>query len=187
MVQIFLEEELVDIAFDANQYDEWKEKVDSLNLSGQRKLTETKSLVPFPPLSKTQLTCIEAVCPNYENVENFSFSVIPLEVIQELHLCQKEDYFTEYTVRYSKDNGDPFLLGKRLLDKPDKYGYFLIARWGAEKKLNWDELYAAAKKRLLQDWKARLESKISLCKGQLERLDADVVKRLNGDWVYCEA
>lgn len=61
--------------------------------------------------------------------------------------------------------------------------YYLIGRW-ADVKQSFKELHAIAKKRMIEDKGAKLKKKLVEAQRKLDDIELDVVRYLNGEWVY---
>lgn len=160
--QIFIEPELETLHENS---EEWEQLCAGLGLQKQLKKAGKVEKVgnPYMKLDPRTERIYEMLCPRKEVYTSYEASTLPLEVLQEIHRCKKNEWFPVIEVWYDDKSPDPFLIGY-----DSKKGYankFLIARWGDELLLfeqlvdkaidRYKEAYKRALNRLIQDCESR--------------------------------
>lgn len=130
LTEIFYERELLE----EYQNDELKEKrkelVDNLELVGQKSfIAGNKAVIPYYKLDGKMYRIIRILCPDSQYYDKYSYSPIPIRVLEELNRCKENNWFEEIKIYYNRGTKDPFVLGK--VEKYSDSNY-LIARWGDE-------------------------------------------------------
>lgn len=162
--------------------EEWKAKVEELELEGQKSLMEgeAKSPIPFMLIEKDMEAIFSTVCPRTQNIEDYSSQPIPMEALSTVGLAVKENYFERIEVWSNEKDPDPLIVGVAKID--GNMTKFLMARWGREKKTLED-----LKKRAMELWipKAinKLKSEIKENEGKLDRIQELAEMHFNGEYV----
>lgn len=147
MTEIFIEPELEQLQ-DSDSAAEWQLICEELKLPGQLSLTEKSGGNYAPPYMvvdpKTE-RIIRVLCPEKIEVQKYSQSTIPLDILREVHKCVENKWYHKIEVFYDNKSPDPFVIGF-LTDRWDSPCH-LIARWGAE-LLPFEELEIKAINRL---------------------------------------
>jgi hypothetical protein len=133
MTEVFLQPELEELVIDGDKKAEWEEKIKSLGLEGQIKLTgnsPTNSASPYTFMNKQMKLVYETICPSKVAVESYGKSAIPIDVLSHVALCKQEKYFNKLEVWYDDKHPDPILVG--YLSKSYDSDIHIIARWGDE-------------------------------------------------------
>ena len=187
-VETFLQEDVKSLIYEPNDLQRWHNLVKELKLEGQQHVAQpNKSPIPFLRLNSQFVKVFETLCPAIETVENFSFSPIPLEILELISLSVRENYFGQINIWYDDTNPDPVAIGrtgqweemviKTLLEKnfstrqevldaggqhPHFYttGYYLIGRWGDVNR-SFSELKEMAKARFIKSETMKWESNLS--------------------------
>jgi len=131
--EIYLQPELEELVVDSEKRDEWMEKVTSLGLEGQLKLTknsEKGSASPYTFMNEQMKLVFGTLCPSKAEVAKYDKSAIPVDVLSHVALCKQEGYFHKLEIWFDNKSPDPVLVGY----VTDKYNspLHLIARWGDE-------------------------------------------------------
>lgn len=131
--EIYLQPELEELVVDSEKRDEWVEKITSLGLEGQLKLTknsEKGSVSPYTFMNEQMKLVFSTLCPTKAETAKYDKSAIPLDVLSHIALCKQEKYFSKLEIWYDNKSPDPVLVGHL----SDKYNtaIHLIARWGDE-------------------------------------------------------
>ncbi len=187
-VETFLQEDVKSLIYEPNDLTRWHNLVKELKLKGQQHVAQpNKSPIPFLRLNSQFVKVFETLCPAVETVESFSFSPIPLEILELISLSARENYFGQINIWYDDTNPDPVAIGrtgqwaemviKTLKEKdfntrqevldaggqhPHFYttGYYLIGRWGDVNR-SFAELKEMAKARFIKSETMRWESNLS--------------------------
>lgn len=182
MVETYLSEELTELIHDSERNDEWKQKIESLGLEGQKNLLSApdKSPVPFPIMNQSMQRVYETLCPNSVEIKEYSETTIPLRVLAMVALCQQENYFHKMMVWHDNKKPDPIIIG-HLSDDWNSPKY-LIARWGDELR-SFPELKQLAVERKMEESATKIKKEINDRKGVLDSIQESVNEWMNGDWV----
>ena len=187
-VETFLQEDVKSLIYEPSDLQRWHNLVKELKLKGQHDVAQpNKSPIPFLRLNSQFVKVFEILCPAVESVEDFSFSPIPLEILELISLSVREKYFGQINIWYDDTNPDPVAIGrtgqweemviKTLLEKnfntrqevldaggqhPHFYttGYYLIGRWGDVNR-SFAELKEMAKARFIKSETMKWESNLS--------------------------
>ena len=191
IVQTFLEEDKQGLVFNEEENKEWLDKIEKLELEGQKSLINKEegkpSPVPFRLLTLEWERCYKLICPDSCSVEKYSKETIPLKVLSVLALARENKYFGHIEVWFSKTNPDPVLVGYT----PDKDGrcdawYFgeryLLAQYGPE-NMTPELIKQRAKEIWIAKSKVQLEKAFSAAKHQLETIDSLADLHLHGESV----
>jgi len=112
VVETFLIEETVDLIHDNEQLDKWNKHVEDLGLTGQTQIVKKgKSPIPFMHLKKSHQNICTTLCPRKEDIENYSATPIPVEILDLIALSKKEGYFNKMQIWYDDKSPDPFAVG----------------------------------------------------------------------------
>ena len=186
IVETFLQEDVKSLIYEPNDLARWHHLVKELKLEGQQHLVQpNKSPIPFLRLNSQFVRVFETLCPAVENVEDFSFSPIPLQILELLSLSVREKYFGQINIWYDDTNPDPVAIGRtgqwepmfKTLKEGDfntgqevldvgqhrhfyTTGYYLIGRWGDVNR-SFAELKEMAKARFIKSEQMKRESNLS--------------------------
>jgi len=156
--EIFLQPELEEIITDADKKAEWEEKVTSLGLKGQIKLTQhndKKAASPYTFMNKQMELVFRTICPAKMDYLEYDKSAIPIDVLSHLALCKQESYFSKIEIWYDDKNPDPIVVGH--IGSTYSTVKHLIARWGDE-IIPFEQLIEKAKQRFAKTYKSSLET-----------------------------
>ena len=137
-VEIYLEPELSEMVGSPEVTAEWKQLAEELGMEGQLKLITPKSEggsdknpSPYIHMNKKAERVFAVLCPEVVNYKKYDKSTIPREVLKEIALAEKEQYFDKICIWYDDASPDPVVVG---YIKQDSYSYIkhLIARFGDE-------------------------------------------------------
>ncbi len=187
-VETFLQEDVKSLIYEPNDLTRWHNLVKELKLKGQQDVAQpNKSPIPFLRLNSQFVKVFETLCPAVETVENFSFSPIPLEILELISLSTRENYFGQINIWYDDTNPDPVAIGRtgqwaemviktlkekdfntrqKVLDAGGQHphfyttGYYLIGRWGDVNR-SFAELKEMAKARFIKSEQMKWESNLS--------------------------
>ena len=91
----------------------------------------------YQTLNTVQVRALQALCPASTNLENYSRSTIPVEVLRAIKFIKENEMFDFIKVWYDDKNPDPIIVGEKYRTQSDRdNGYtwntekILIARWG---------------------------------------------------------
>lgn len=154
-----------------------------LGLTGQETLVrrpegEAPERFPYREVTRQELEVIRVLYPERSSLKEYEAGLIPLRVLQEIEEAQK--FLSDFTVHSvsSAQEVDPILLGRKGTSGP----HYLIARWG-DALIPWEKLYARAAEKLRREWKIKCESQLATTKVFLASLEAQVLSKLEGNWV----
>lgn len=134
-VKIYREKENEALILDEAQLQKYRELTAKLGLSN----TENSQTVPsvYVSLNFAMAKQLQAVCPVYVAVEDYTKSTIPLDVLVALDYCKGVNMYEGYQVWYNDVEPDPLLIGWNYQNdraRENQYSwqknYYLIARWG---------------------------------------------------------
>lgn len=141
----------------------------------------------YTPINSSTEKLLKALCPTVSDIEKYTYSTIPLEVLQILKYAKSQEMFDGYKIWYANQNPDPLLIGWKWQDQQAKEnGYtwrvnnFLIARWGDE-ALELPELLKKGFESLKISLIDSASEALSFCKSVLENPDQFVRKHLKGN------
>lgn len=165
-VEIYLEPELLEMVANDEVTEEWKQLAEELGMEGQLKLIKPKSgeetdkhPSPYIHMNKKAEHVFAILCPEVINYKKYDKSTIPREVLKEIALAEKEQYFDKICIWYDDASPDPLVVG---YIKDGSYNYIkhMIARFGDE-VLPFEILEEKAIKRLKKRMHDKLSASIS--------------------------
>lgn len=168
--------ELDNLAADANAC----ELIDKLNLAGQKKLVDTKTMVrvAFRRMTEVENKVYSLLFPEQTRVEKFDTEIIPIRVLEALQEATDTKQFTACEIWHSRTRKeDPILIGLIGEKNPQTWnpdymnitGRFLIARWG-EALLPFEKLLEQAKKLWLNKEQVSIKRQIAEYEERLSSL-----------------
>ena len=102
VVETFYVEETTNLIHDNDALTRWNEKVDELGLEGQRSVVKTdKSPIPFLWMNAAIIHTFETLCPTKVDIDKYDKTPIPVELLDVVSLCFKEQYFDRIKVWYN--------------------------------------------------------------------------------------
>ena len=137
-VEIYLEPELQEMVANEEVTAEWKQLAEELGMEGQLKLIAPKleggtdkNPSPYIHMNKKAERVFAVLCPEVVNYKKYDKSTIPREVLKEIALAEKEQYFEKICIWYDDASPDPLVVG---YIKDGSYSYIkhMIARFGDE-------------------------------------------------------
>lgn len=137
-VEIYLEPELSEMVGSPEVTEEWKQLAEELGMEGQLKLIKPKSEggsdknpSPYIHMNKKAERVFAVLCPEVVDYKKYDKSTIPREVLKEIALAEKEQYFDKICIWYDDASPDPVVVG---YIKHGSYDYIkhMIARFGDE-------------------------------------------------------
>lgn len=112
VVETFVIEETAHLIYDNEKLDEWNSLVAELGLEGQTKIQVVgKSPIPFMHLKKTMVNVFDTLCPRRVEVEKYSITPIPVEILSLIALSKNEKYFDTIQIWYDDKSPDPACIG----------------------------------------------------------------------------
>lgn len=185
VVETFFVEETVNLIHDNEALNKWNEKVEELGLHGQRQVVKTeKSPIPFMWMNQAMVATFETLCPRKVCIEEYGKTPIPVEILELVSLCNKEQYFDGIKVWYNDKQKDPVVIGYKMKSS-QKFGNnweseydnyverYLIGRW-ADVKASLDELVKRAKNLFFKSETVRLKQEIRDRQRTIEDLETIV-------------
>jgi len=189
VVETFFIEETTNLIHDSEALSTWNKKCEELELEGQKKvIIEGKSPIPFLWMNEAVVNTFEILCPTKVDIKNYEQTPIPVELLQTVSLCVKEQYFDGIKVWYNEKEKDPVIVGYKMTngkaysDSWDANYYskkYLIGRW-ADVKASLDQLITRAKSLFTQSETIRLKKDIRDRQRELEDLEHSVESKFGG-------
>lgn len=131
----FREPELMELVED-DKSKEWRKLCDELGMQGQIQKFQKKEGVqgkpiPYMEINKKWAKVFLTVCPSKSEYQKYSHSTIPLDALQEIDFCIKNQYFEKIEIWYDNVDKDPFIVGR---NKGTNWSddLYLIGRFGDE-------------------------------------------------------
>lgn len=210
VVETFLIEETVDLIHDNEQLDKWNKHVEDLGLTGQTRIVKKgKSPIPFMHLKKSHQNICTTLCPRKEDIENYSATPIPVEILDLIALSKKEGYFNKMQIWYDDKSPDPFAVGIKSVwysyaisgENPEEFeskeaalnnahdgksvyfrewdAQYYLLGKWADVKHSWDELKEMATKRFIAEKSNEYHNKIKEAKRGLEDIKNEAFDAFN--------
>ena len=140
--KIFLIKEHETTLFEPSEIEQWKTLVNELGLVEQERLIqENKSPLPFSLMTEAEDTIYKKILPQQVDYKKYSEEAIPLQVLDVIALCLKEQYFDKIQIWYNRNNPDPMVIGQLFpSDNARANNYYwnmnnyIIAQWGPKIK-----------------------------------------------------
>lgn len=188
VVETFYVEETTNLIHDTDALQKWNDKVSELQLEGQTAIVKDgKSPIPFLWMNESLVATFKTLCPTGIDITQYNKSPIPVELLETVSLCVKEQYFSNIQVWYNEKEKDPVIIG--FVQKPGKsldcwdLDYYaekyLIGRW-ADVKASLDNLIDRAKKLFTQSETLRLKKEVRDRQRELEDLENTVEQKFGG-------
>lgn len=186
-VETFFIEETVDLIHDNEALDRWNERVSELQLEGQKSVVkEDKSPIPFLWMNSAIVSTFETLCPTKVDIAKYDKSPIPVELLDVVALCVKENYFNSIKVWYNEKEKDPVIVGYlaasgKTSDWELNYyaQKYLIGRW-ADVKASIDQLVDRAKKLFIHSETINLKQEIKERQRKLEDIEFTAETKFGG-------
>lgn len=187
VVETFFVEETINLIHDNDALDRWNEKVRELQLVGQTEIVKAdKSPIPFMWMNDAMISTFETLCPTKVDISLYNKTPIPVELLEVVSLCQKEQYFGAIKVWYNEKQKDPVIIGYSIVEGKEsdwQLEYYskkyLIGRW-ADVKASLDSLVLRAKKIFTHAATIQLKQEIRERQRQLEDLETTVENKFGG-------
>lgn len=183
-VKVYREPENEGLILDDVQLSEYHALTSKLGLQNEHK---QKKPNVYLPINSAMEKMLKALCPSVVSAEKYTYSTIPLEVLQVLDFAKEQEMFDGFYVWYANQNPDPLLIGWKWQDeeaKEKKYTWkidsFLIARWGDE-SLEIKELLEKGFKSLKVSLIDSATETMAFCESVLKNPDQFVRKHLKGN------
>jgi hypothetical protein len=165
-VEIYLEPELEEMVGSVEVTEEWKQLAEELGMEGQLKLIapksegeENKNPSPYIHMNAKAERVFAILCPEVVDYKKYDKSTIPRQVLREIALAEKEQFFDKICIWYDDASPDPLVVG---YIKMGNYEYVkhMIARFGDE-LLPFEELERKSINRLKKRMTDRLKSALA--------------------------
>ena len=165
-VEIYLEPELEEMVGSVEVTEEWRQLAEELGMEGQLKLIAPKSgeesdknPSPYIHMNAKAERVFAILCPEVVDYKKYDKSTIPRQVLREIALAEKEQFFDKICIWYDDASPDPLVVG---YIKVGTYEYVkhMIARFGDE-LLPFEELERKSINRLKKRMTDKLKSALS--------------------------
>jgi hypothetical protein len=165
-VEIYLEPELEEMVGSVEVTEEWKQLAEELGMEGQLKLItpksegeDNKNPSPYIHMNAKAERVFAILCPEVVDYKKYDKSTIPRQVLREIALAEKEQFFDKICIWYDDASPDPLVVG---YIKMGNYEYVkhMIARFGDE-LLPFEELERKSINRLKKRMTDKLKSSLS--------------------------
>jgi hypothetical protein len=137
-VEIYLEPELEEMVGSVEVTEEWKQLAEELGMEGQLKLITPKSgeesdknPSPYIHMNAKAERVFAILCPEVVDYKKYDKSTIPRDVLKEIALAEKQEFFDKICIWYDDASPDPLVVGYIKLG-PYEYVKHMIARFGDE-------------------------------------------------------
>jgi hypothetical protein len=134
-VKIYREPENQELILDEAKLAEYNQLMDELGISKPKEEKKTPNIYQY--LNHAMAKQLNALCPMHIEVERYTKSTIPVDVLKVLQYCKEQQMFEGYSIWWDDKAPDPVLIGWNWMSKEDKeknYSWrvdkYLIARWG---------------------------------------------------------
>ena len=182
IVDTFINTEVEELIYDEDKLQEWKTKVEEMNLHGQIKLAETeKSPNPFLFMKRSYRNILTTLCPSRVKLDDYDKEPIPLEALGAIALAERENYFHKIEIWYDDVDPDPVAVG--IVDDSWNSDKYIIARWSDE-RTDWETLRKRAAQRFTEEKTNKLQERIANCEADLNKIDVLAEKHMRGRDVY---
>jgi len=165
-VEIYLEPELEEMVGSVEVTEEWRQLAEELGMEGQLKLIapksegeENKNPSPYIHMNAKAERVFAILCPEVVDYRKYDKSTIPRQVLREIALAEKEQFFDKICIWYDDASPDPLVVGYIKMGNYD-YVKHMIARFGDE-LLPFEELERKSIIRLKKRMTDRLKSALS--------------------------
>lgn len=182
VTETFFIEETMNLVHDNEALKKWNDKCEELGLEGQKQIvSEDKSPIPFLWMNTALIATFETLCPTKVNIEKYSKTPIPVEILELVSLSNKESYFDFVQIWYNDKVKDPVCIGFKVDDEyKGKDGWYLqhysqkylLGRW-ADVKASLDQLIDRAKKLFIRNETLELNQQIKDRQRKLEDLETE--------------
>lgn len=188
VVETFYIAETVNLIHDNEALAKWNDKVTELGLQGQTEVVKTdKSPIPFLWMNAAVISTFQVLCPTKVDIKVYNKTPIPVELLEVVSLCVKENYFDAIKVWYNEKEKDPVIVGYLQQGDNDKSDWqleyyankYLIGRW-ADVKASLDSLINRAKKLFFNSESLRLKQEIRDRQRNLEDLETTIETTFGG-------
>ena len=165
-VEIYLEPELEEMVGSVEVTEEWKQLAEELGMEGQLRLIapksegeENKNPSPYIHMNAKAERVFAILCPEVVDYKKYDKSTIPRQVLREIALAEKEQFFDKICIWYDDASPDPLVVG---YIKMGTYEYVkhMVARFGDE-LLPFEELERKSINRLKKRMTDKLKSSLS--------------------------
>jgi hypothetical protein len=161
-VEIYLEPELEEMVGSPEVTAEWKQLAEELGMEGQLRLIQpklgrgdNKNPSPYIHMNKKAERVFAVLCPQVIDYKKYDKSTIPREVLKEIALAEKMEFFDKICIWYDDASPDPLVVG---YIKTSSYEYVrhMIARFG-------DEIlpFEVLEEKAIQRFKKRISDKLN--------------------------
>jgi hypothetical protein len=187
VVETFYVSETINLVHDNDALQRWNEKVEELDLKGQKEVIVIgKSPIPFLWMNQALISTFETLCPTKIKINEYNKTPIPLELLETVSLCNNEKYFDLIEVWYNEKDKDPVIIGYSF-DKKYPEGWtanfyankYLIGRW-ADVKASLDNLTLRAKELFFLEQTDSIKQSIKNYQRQLEDLEITTNNKFGG-------
>jgi len=109
-VETYLIEEVKELIHDNEKLDEYKSLTKSIGITDNLSV-DTKSPIPFPPLTTLETEVFNTLCPIKDDIKDFNKTPIPIELLRLISLSINEKYFQKIEVWHDYKTPDPIVIG----------------------------------------------------------------------------
>lgn len=186
-VETFEQTEIVGSALETENAPEAFELIESMGLSGQRKLMNKKESgemvrCPYRKMNVKELRVYETLFPEKCEIEAYSGGMIPLRVLQVAAHAKSLGVYEKVQVWGERSKPtDPVLVG---IMKTSEWAHdtHILARWG-EALESFEVLFEKAKQVIISEYTQKATKSKLECERILACTEAYALEHLNGGWV----
>lgn len=184
VVETFYVEETINLVHDNDALQKWNERVNELGLEGQKNVVKVdKSPIPFLWMNTALINTFETLCPSKADVAAYDKTPIPVEILDAVALCKREQYFDLIEIWFNEKEKDPVCVGYKYKQKNETEWYkkhtaekYLIGRW-ADVKASLDNLIERAKTLYISKTTNQIKQEIKHSQRRLEDLEDEANER----------
>lgn len=111
-VQSYYDKSFNGTSFDIDELDEWKQLAKEMGLENQLAFVEhAKTPNPFPNMNNATQTIMKTLCPTSVELNAYTKSTIPLEVMQLIGAAVRDNQFKRIEIWYDDKALDPLAIG----------------------------------------------------------------------------
>lgn len=181
VVETYVIEETAELIYDNEKLDKWNSMIEELGLVGQRSTVKTdKSPIPFMHMKKGMVNMFECLCPMKVDIEDYSITPIPVEILELISLSKREGYFDKMQIWYDDKSPDPVCVGlnpSRAYSQNNTGKLIECFNSVAEAQSHMNENGWTEKKPYIIEWSHYLLGKWADVRASFEELKERAVKR----------
>lgn len=195
VVETFIIEETSNLIHDNYALQKWNERVEELQLHGQREvIVKDKSPIPFLWMNNALIATFQTLCPTKVSIDKYNKTPIPVEILDLVSLSHRDQYFDHIEIWYNEQEKDPVCVGYVVDDnykgREDYYiqvysKKYLIGRW-ADVKASLDSLIERARKLWILSNVSQYKQEIRNYTRKVEDIEEEANGRFGGGMPFTD-